>query len=145
MTRHDRDPFGALARVDDQFDALVREEFGRESTPTPYGYVPAVEIRAEGDDILIAIELPGVDVDEDVDLEISRGRLAVTGRRRAPGEQGSDARLMLRELRYGAFRREFDLPTGITARDVEANYERGMLLMRLRGAAREHDTPEPAE
>ena len=144
MSRDDRDPFGALARVDDQFDALVREEFGRGSTPTPYGYVPAVEIRAEGEDILLAIELPGVDVDEDVDLEISRGRLVVTGRRRSPGEQGCDSRLMLRELRYGAFRREFDLPPGVTARDVEANYERGMLLMRLRGAAREHHEPPAA-
>ena len=140
MTPADRDPFGALSRLDHEFDALVREGFGRGTAPTPLGFVPSVEIRADAEDVVISLELPGVDADEDVALEITGGQLVISGRRRAPGEAvaADDSRLILRELRYGAFRRSFDLPEGVGASKIQANYERGMLMVRVRGAAQHH-------
>ncbi len=44
--------------------------------------------------------------------------------------------MLVRELRYGAFRREFALPDGVTADDIEAAYDRGMLHVRVRNVTK---------
>jgi HSP20 family protein len=43
--------------------------------------------------------------------------------------------VVLRERRLGAFRREFALPERVTAEQVTASYDRGVLEVRLSGAA----------
>ncbi len=42
--------------------------------------------------------------------------------------------MLVRELRYGAFRREFALPQGIAPEQVEAGYDAGLLDVRVRAA-----------
>jgi HSP20 family protein len=131
------DPFSTLARLDRDFDEIVRRAWGRPGSPGAAvrgtaGYVPPVELAKDGEDVLIRLELPGVDVGKDVDIEVAEGRLTISGQRedRYSSEQGSA--VLVRELRYGAFRREFQLPEGVTADDVEASYDRGMLEVRVR-------------
>lgn len=135
------DPFTTLSRLDEDFDTLVRRAWTappRTSGPaaaarTTAGYVPAIEIRADGTDVLITLELPGVQVDRDVDIEVASGRLTITGERRDLADQRDDSgRVLVRELRYGSFRREFALPDGVTAEHVEATYDRGLLEVRVR-------------
>ena len=129
------DPFTALARLDREldssFDELVRRAWGAGQRGTA-GYVPAVDIRTDGGDVHISVELPGVDIDKDVSIEVANGRLVIAGERRdersvdrEQSEQGKG--VLVRELRYGAFRREFALPEHVGADDVEATYDRGML------------------
>src|SRR4051812_6511038 len=139
------DPFTTLARLDQDFDALVRRTWGgspgsgsgsgvgrRTSGPTA-GYVPAIEMRADGADVVITLELPGVDVDRDVDIEVAEGRLTISGERRDRNEERDESgKVLVRELRYGAFRREFALPDGVTVEHVDAHYDRGLLEVRVR-------------
>src|SRR6266545_2303876 len=108
------DPFTALARLDDEFDDLVRRSFGS----AQYQYVPAVEMATEGPDVVITLELPGVDIG-DIDIEVAEGRLTISGERRDTREE-TKGKVLVRELRYGAFRRTFQLPEGVTADQVEA-------------------------
>ncbi|MBX6724214.1 MAG: Hsp20/alpha crystallin family protein, partial [Dactylosporangium sp.] len=93
------DPFTALARLDEEFDELVRRTFGA----TPYQWVPPVEMATDGGDVIITLEVPGVD-SSDVDIEVSDGRLTVSGERRDRWEE-SRGRMLVREMRYGSFRR----------------------------------------
>src|SRR4029078_2690433 len=87
------------------------------------GYVPAVEMRADGADVVITLELPGVDVERDADIEVAEGRLTISGQRRNRNEERDEAgKVLVRELRYGSFRREFALPDGIVADQVDASY-----------------------
>src|SRR3954452_24012057 len=137
------DPFTTLARMDQDFDALVRRTWGS-SSPSPgsratqsagrtAGYVPAIEMRADGADVVITLELPGVDVTSDVDIEVAEGRLSISGQRRDRSEERDEAgKVLVRELRYGSFRREFALPDGVTAEHVDASYDRGLLEVRVR-------------
>lgn len=129
------DPFTTLARLDEDFDQLVRRAWGTEGrrrTATA-GYVPAIDMRAEGSDVVITLELPGVDVAKDVDIEVAEGRLTISGERQDRTEhESNDGRMLVRELRYGAFRRDFALPEGVTADQVEATYDKGMLEVRVR-------------
>lgn len=131
------DPFTALARFDREFDELVRRGWGG-NTVARTGFVPPVEMHREGANVVIRLELPGIDVHHDVDVSVDKGRLVIRGERRDErSEQGKQ--FLVRELRYGSFRREFALPEGVTAEDIEANYDQGMLEVVVRNAV----TPEP--
>jgi len=136
------DPFTALERLDRQFDDIVRRTWGRTGSAagaapattaplTGAGFVPAVEMAQDGADVLIKLELPGIDVTSDVDVSVHEGRLIVSGERRDERtEEGRNT--LVRELGYGSFRREFALPDGVSADDVDASYDKGLLELRSR-------------
>lgn len=129
------DPFTALARLDEEFDELVRRSFGA----TSYQYVPPVEMATEGGDVVIMLELPGVDV-ADVDIEVADGRLIITGERKDHFQE-ERGRLLVREMRYGGFRRVFQLPEGVTADQIEADADRGLLRVRVRNVTKPVEAP----
>ena len=132
------DPFTALARFDREFDELVRRGWGGATTATRAGFVPPVEVATAGTDAIVRLELPGVDVERDVEVTVDKGRLVIRGERR--DERGEEqGTYMVRELRYGSFHREFALPEGLTGDDIEAHYDQGMLEVVVHGAVR----PEP--
>ena len=135
------DPFTALARLDDDFDELVRRAWGGSTTARAASYVPAVEMVTDGADVLITLELPGVDVENDVDIEVHEGRLSISGHRREERSGESPGKLLVRELRYGSFRRDFALPPEVAADDVEATYDRGMLQVRVRNVTKPVQEP----
>ena len=147
MARTLWDPFTTLARLDQDFDALVRRTWGsptgqqaRATTTggrTTAGYVPAIEMRTDGNDVVITLELPGVDVGTDIDIEVAEGRLTISGQRRDRNEERDDGgKVLVRELRYGSFRREFALPVGVTAEHVDASYDQGLLQVRVRDVSK---------
>ncbi|MBK0865421.1 Hsp20/alpha crystallin family protein [Saccharopolyspora sp. HNM0986] len=132
------DPFTGLnRRFDRDFDALVRRSFGgRAAQP----FVPAADVVRDGSDVLIRLELPGVDVDQDVDVEVSGGVLTISGRRSETSEQ-DDSGVLVREIRSGSFQRRFNLPDGVTGERVEADYDRGVLQVRVREAVPQAPSP----
>lgn len=144
------DPFSALARVDTDFDRsfddLVRRAFGTRMGPgatAAAGFVPAVDMTREGADVVIRLELPGVDIENDVDIEVAEGRLTVAGRRsdrHVMRSEEEDRHVLVREQRYGAFRRDFALPEGVDADAVDAGYDKGILELRVRNVV-----PQPAK
>jgi HSP20 family protein len=139
------DPFSMLSRLDREFDDLVRRTWGTGSGAGAgtAGYVPAVEMATDGEDVLLRLELPGVDVEKDVDIEVAEGRLTISGRRSDRYESGNGkGQVLVRELRYGQFRRDFALPEGVTADDVDASYDRGMLEVRVRRVAKPVAAPK---
>ncbi|HZB50155.1 MAG TPA: Hsp20/alpha crystallin family protein [Mycobacteriales bacterium] len=142
------DPFSTLARLDRDFDEIVRRAWGargqgqQPAAARTFGYVPPVELARNGEDVLIRLELPGVDVERDVEIEVSEGRLMISGRREDRFEsEDQPGQVLVRELRYGSFRREFQLPEGVGADDVEASYDRGMLEVRVRHVSKPTAAP----
>ena len=136
------DPFSVLARMDREFDDLVRRSWGgarpAAAARAMAGFVPAVEVLRDGQDVVVRVELPGVDVERDVAIEVDRGKLVISGERR-DAREGDDEGVLVRELRYGQFRREFALPAGVSPEQVEATYDAGLLDVRVRGVV----APEP--
>lgn len=122
-----RDPFT-------EFDALVRQAFGGTSAgPAATGFTPAAEIVRDGDDAVVRLEIPGVDVEKDVTVELTDGRLVIHGERRDEHTE-QRAGSTVREVRYGSFRRSFGLPKTVTADDISAAYDAGILSVRVAGA-----------
>jgi HSP20 family molecular chaperone IbpA len=120
-----RDPFA-------DFDSLVRRTFGP-VTHGSLGFVPAAEVERDGDDAVVRLELPGLDVAKDVTVEVDRGRLVVRGERRDERSDKAEGRIRS-EVRYGSFRRVFGLPKQVTAEAISASYDAGVLTVRVAGA-----------
>lgn len=132
-----RDPFRR------EFDALVRSAFGdtglfgsvgAEETG-PSAFRPAAETLREGDDAIVRVELPGLDLAHDVDVEVTQGRLVIRGERRdeRSEENPETGGTRLREIRYGRFERSFALPGHVGADAVTATYDAGVLSVRVAG------------
>ncbi|MFG1934392.1 Hsp20/alpha crystallin family protein [Mycobacterium sp. NPDC048908] len=100
------------------------------------GFSPAAEIVRDGDDAVVRLELPGVDVDKDVNVEVERGQLVIRGERRDEyvGEDPAKDGRTLSEVRYGSFRRSFRLPSHVTGDAISASYDAGVLTVRIAGA-----------
>ena len=135
-----RNPFDG---VTDFFSELARlrslgvrgvGEHGGEVTERTHAdaWVPTTDILARGDDLVIRVELAGVDPD-DVDLRFTQGVLTVSGSRRCPeDEEAGD--FYVRERYSGEFRRMITLPEGTDADRIEAEFEDGLVTITVRGA-----------
>jgi HSP20 family molecular chaperone IbpA len=97
------------------------------------GFSPAAEIVKDGDDAVVRVELPGIDVDKDVNVEVDKGQLVIRGERRDERSEDKDGRT-LSEVRYGSFRRSFRLPVHVTSDAISASYDAGVLTVRVAGA-----------
>ena len=96
-------------------------------------FTPAAEVVKDGDDAVVRLELAGVDVNKDVNVELDRGRLVIHGERRDEHAEQKDGRTV-REVRYGSFRRSFRLPAHVTGDAISASYDAGVLTVRVAGA-----------
>ncbi|AGC60611.1 MULTISPECIES: Hsp20/alpha crystallin family protein [Mycobacterium] len=131
-------------------DRWLRDFFGPAAAsdwykPLATGFNPAAEIVKDGDDAVVRLELPGVDVENDVNVEVERGELVIRGEHRDEHAQeaGEADRRTLREIRYGSFRRSFQLPEHVTSEAVSASYDAGVLTVRVQGAYRDPAASEP--
>lgn len=142
MPAHDEKPhlFGG---VTDLFAELSRmREVGTRGTEHPSqdrqrthstAWVPATDIVAQGEDLLIRVELAGV-APEDVHLGFSHGILTVSGRRATELVDDDPSNFYVRERFYGEFRRSFTLPEGTDASRISAEFEHGLVEIRVAGA-----------
>lgn len=120
-----RDPFR-------EFDSLVNWAFGPRTSAVRTGFAPAVESERDGEDLLIRLELPGIDVAEDVSVELRNGQLIISGERQASREE-SDENRRFSEFKYGAFSRSFRVGSRVDADQVSASYDAGILTVRVSG------------
>ncbi|MCB0905944.1 MAG: Hsp20/alpha crystallin family protein [Nocardioidaceae bacterium] len=119
-----RDPFR-------EFESLFRQAF-TPAEPMDSAFSPAAEAHRDGDDAVIRIELPGVDVANDVSVEVLGRDLVVSGERRDERAEESEGR-RLQEIRYGSFRRVFNLGRAVNADSISASYDAGVLTIRVAG------------
>jgi HSP20 family molecular chaperone IbpA len=113
-------------------DRRIGNERSREERWAHF-FAPAAEIVKDGDDAVVRVELPGIDTEKDVNVEIDKGALVIQGERRDEHSEENGGRT-LREVRYGSFRRTFALPSHVDDDAVTASYEAGVLTARVAGA-----------
>ena len=91
----------------------------------PADWVPAADVYENAEEYLVAIDLPGIERTQ-LDISLENDRLAVRGER-VISEQGKQ-RL---ERPAGRFLRRFDVPATVEAEEIVAEYEDGVLSIRL--------------
>lgn len=125
-----------LMRSFDVFDDLFRrfetdlfDLFGRNGIGSRGGarLIPAVEVQRTDGELVVRMELPGVDP-ESVDVTLDDTTLRVSAERRGPDDAGDYLR---REFAHGIFERRVTLPTGIDPQRLSARYDAGILEVRI--------------
>jgi HSP20 family protein len=103
-------------------------------------WVPTTDIFAQGDDLVIRIELAGVDPTE-VELRFANGVLTVSGNRDPEFRNGGDEpKFYVRERFYGEFRRSFTLPDGTKPEQIQAAFDDGLVEIVVEGAITQADS-----
>jgi len=102
--------------------------FSNVSQKSPGNY-PAVNIWEKDDAAVVTAELPGLDP-EKVDVSVTGDVLTIAGE--VMPERFSEGETYLRQERNaGSFKRSIQLPFQISAQDVGAKYEKGILTVTL--------------
>jgi HSP20 family protein len=125
-TMAQRDPL--LAELDAMAADMDRFLGRRAANGGAKGWLPPVDVWETDDDVVIEIDVPGVPSDSLV-AEIVNGQLVVTGERQPT--QGP-VRRYRSERWQGRFVRSFTVPSGIDPDSIAAEYQDGVLAVRLR-------------
>lgn len=119
------------SEMERMYENYLREPFERigrgfESL-APWG--PALDIAESDQAVTVRVEVPGVDP-KAIDLQVTGNQLVIAGEKRDTQEhRGED--FFHSERRFGSFRRTVQLPVGIDAANVTADYDHGVLTVRL--------------
>lgn len=97
------------------------------------GWSPSVDV-SEGDDaITVRMELPGVDP-KDIDVSLSGDALTVSGEKKEESEERREGYYHA-ERRFGSFRRTVPLPAPVDQEKIAAEYDKGVLTVRVEKTA----------
>jgi HSP20 family protein len=125
------DPYREFATLQDRMNRLLREPFGdgREEALTTSTFAPAVDVYEDEHNVTLKIEVPGID-EKDIDVRIENNTLTVHGERKFEKEEKEENYRRV-ERQYGSFTRSFTLPNTVETDNVSANYEKGVLKIKL--------------
>lgn len=120
--------FGLRREIDRLFESTV-------GGPTGTRWSPAVDVREDDKGIDLDIELPGIRP-QDVDISVENGILTVSGEKRSErNEEEREGRYHMVERTYGSFFRSFQLPQGVDESQISADFNNGVLTIRIPKAA----------
>jgi HSP20 family protein len=123
-------PVSGLAALEiNRLNRMFEAAFGNDPFATT-SWVPPVDIvETASKDVLVKLDLPEVKRDA-IKVTFENDVLTIEGERvyADPAEGERHHRV---ERRYGAFRRSFTVPAAVDASRVEANYQEGVLTVKL--------------
>jgi HSP20 family protein len=111
------DPFREL-------DRLTQQAFGTATRPA----IMPMDAWREGDSFVVELDIPGVDPDS-VDLDVERNVLTIRAER--PSFSRENTEMIASERQRGVFSRQLLLGDTLDIDNVEANYDAGVLTLRI--------------
>jgi HSP20 family protein len=103
------------------------DDFFRENAWRP---MFKIEECREDDTLVVRAELPGLDPDKDIKVEVFEGALVISADRTEKVEKNEE-HYHRSEFRYGALTRSIPLPKGVDEKSISATYKDGVLEVRL--------------
>ena len=116
---------------DEMFGNLTRRAGSQQRQSAEWA--PAVDVVNRDGDLVVRAEIPGVKPEE-VDVTVHDRVLTISGARKTEQEEERGGYLV-RERRYGSFRRSMQLPEGVDESSIKARFDNGVLEVTLQGAA----------
>jgi HSP20 family protein len=92
-------------------------------------WVPAIDVVEDAGHLMLRADLPGM-TEDDVEIEVKDGVLTVSGERKAEEKKEGEGFYRV-ERAFGSFSRSLSLPEGIDADKVTAEFENGVLEVRI--------------
>ncbi len=128
------DPFALLRQMTDELDRVFTEPFGPSfrlpsfrafAIPETVTWSPRIDVFEKDHRLITRVDLPGAKK-EDVTVEFTDGRLAISGELKRESEEQKE-NFYRREREYGSFNRAVPLPEGVKLEDVKATFADGVL------------------
>ena len=126
------DPFREFAQLQDRLNRAFSDAYGRsdEGLLTSGSWVPSVDIyQSSAHEIVLKAELPGLKRD-DIAITVDNGVLTIKGDKKVSDEVKENQYHRV-ERQYGTFSRTFSLPQTIDGSRVSAEYQDGVLTVKL--------------
>jgi HSP20 family protein len=128
------DPFREFVTIQDRMNRLFRDSYGPEGKDgaevlTTTTFAPPVDVYEDEHNVILKIEVPGID-EKDIDVRIESNTLTVHGERKFEKEEKEENYRRV-ERQYGSFTRTFTLPNTVDQESVQADYEKGVLKIKL--------------
>lgn len=133
LTKHNPRP-SPWADLDVLADRLSRtlSDSGLRNLTYGANWIPPVSVEERSDEILLTAELPGMTEDA-VEITLENNVLTISGEKRESreeeGENGGKYHLV--ERSFGSFRRSFTLPRTVRGEGITADFDNGLLTVRL--------------
>ena len=127
LTRYQ--PFGEFTGLQNLNRLFQEFSRGNDELLTSGTFVPAVDIYEDERSITLKIEVPGMN-EKDLDIKLENNTLTVSGERKFEKEEKEENFHRI-ERRYGSFSRSFTLPNTVESENVQADYENGILSIKL--------------
>src|SRR5246500_3173399 len=118
--------------VQDRMNRIFREAFspeGSDEALTTSNFAPPVDVYEDEHNITLKIEVPGIE-EKDIDVRIENNTLTVHGERKFEKDEKEENYRRV-ERQYGSFTRSFTLPSAVDPEQVTANYDKGVLKIKL--------------
>lgn len=109
--------------LDREWPPLTREWMSE------FKFRPSVDLVRTDGELIVTAELPGMSAD-DVEVSIDDDVLVIKGEKTDDREVDEEDRY-LKERSYGKFQRRIALPSGTGADNVSADYDNGVLTVRV--------------
>ena len=125
-------PWGQVATLQSDMARLMNQFFGPATTGgngDTTSWLPPVDVVEADDALLLHFDLPGINQD-DISVELNDNVLTVSGQRERTQETSKEGYYRF-ERRFGTFSRSVTLPAGVSEDDITANYENGVLEVRV--------------
>src|SRR5579872_4633108 len=124
------DPFREFSTLQDRMNRLFQQSYGdNQEALTTSTFAPAVDVYEDQNNITLKIEVPGIE-EKDIDVRIENNTLTVHGERKFEKEEKEENYRRV-ERQYGSFTRSFTLPNTVDSESVSANYDKGVLKIKL--------------
>ncbi len=140
MGKRRTNPFRGFVDVMSEMNRL--REIGRTGYEPGYeerertqasAWVPTADVYARGDDLVIRLELAGMNRDN-IEISLHDNTLTVSGERENDLDE-DEVSFYVHERFYGAFRRSMTLPPGVDESNIDAYSDNGMLEISIKGGA----------
>lgn len=92
--------------------------------------MPAVDMIDKENEVVVKATLPGMK-SKDIEVTTVGNTLSIKGEIKEEKEEGEEGEYIYRERRYGSFCRSFTLPEEIDVDQAEAEFEDGILTLKL--------------
>lgn len=109
--------------LDGMFGAMAKEPASCRNC------MPRVDIIEDSHNLMLEVELPGMDKDE-IKVMVEDGVLSISGERKMKNEE-KDRNYLRSEIAYGAFSRSFTLSDNVDTENISADYKNGILNITL--------------
>ena len=106
-------------------------------------YIPTADVFARNGDMVVRIDLPGVDP-KDIKVKLEEDELVVMGERKAEKEIKEEG-YYRKESTFGVFERHMALPKGVKESEIKAEYDNGVLEISIPKAPKADVLPKAKE